>query len=75
MRYLHALGLHLTRCIFLFTVGLRRLLDGNRIGRRKGVLERFIERLFLTLAPQLTAIVPLTLLFGTDSTSPPFRGI
>src|SRR5262249_24483959 len=32
----------------------RGLLDGNRIGRRKGVLEGFVERLFL--APTLIAI-------------------
>ena len=41
----------------------RRLLDRNRIGRRKGVLEGFVERLFL--APTFVAIViVLGLRFG-----------
>ena len=41
---------HLTRCIFVVTVGRRRLLNGDWIGRRKGILERFIKRFFLALA-------------------------
>jgi hypothetical protein len=54
-----------------FVVGAwwRRLLGRDWIGRRKGVLERFIERLFLAPASELAAIAPLTLLFGTHSTS------
>src|SRR5262249_32773563 len=40
----------------------RGLLDGNRIGRRKGVLEGFVERLFL--APTLIAIAIVLIRFA-----------
>src|SRR6266481_2884433 len=40
----------------------RGLLDGNRIGRRKGVLEGFVERLFL--APTLIAIAIVVIRFA-----------
>src|SRR5215831_4636120 len=40
----------------------RGLLDGNRIGRRKGVLEGFVERLFL--APMLIAIAIVLMRFA-----------
>ena len=40
----------------------RGLLDGNRIGRRKGVLEGFVERLFL--APTLIAIAIVLMRFA-----------
>src|SRR6516165_5840922 len=40
----------------------RGLLDGNRIGRRKGVLESFVERLFL--APTLIAIAIVLMRFA-----------
>src|SRR6516164_301128 len=40
----------------------RGLLDGNRIGRRKGVLEGFVERLFL--APTLIAIAVVLMRFA-----------
>src|SRR5215469_10972250 len=40
----------------------RGLLDGNRIGRRKGVLEGFVERLFL--APALIAIAIVLIRFA-----------
>src|SRR6516225_7659513 len=40
----------------------RGLLDGNRIGRRKGVLEGFVERLFL--APTLIAIALVLMRFA-----------
>src|SRR5215510_6094860 len=40
----------------------RRLLDGNRIGRRKGVLEGFVERLFQ--APALIAIAIVLIRFA-----------
>src|SRR5215831_4429657 len=41
----------------------RGLLDGNRIGRRKGVLEGFVERLFLTPALVTIAIVLMRFAF------------
>src|SRR5215469_12929971 len=40
----------------------RGLLDGNRIGRRKGILEGFVERLFL--APTLIAIAIVLMRFA-----------
>src|SRR5215831_19466587 len=43
----------------------RGLLDGNRIGRRKGVLEGFVERLFL--APTLIAIAIVLMRFAFGS--------
>jgi hypothetical protein len=42
--------------------GRRRLFDRNRIGRRKGVLEGFVERLFL--APTLVAVAIVLMRFA-----------
>src|SRR6516165_6971 len=41
----------------------RGLLDGNRIGRRKGVLEGFVERLFLAPTLVVSAIVLMRFAF------------
>src|SRR5215468_4422816 len=59
----------------------RGLLDGNRIGRRKGVLEGFVERLFLTPALVTIAIVLMRFAFRignhfgfSDRAAKDFRG-
>ena len=44
--------------------GWRRLLDRNRIGRRKGVLEGFVKRLFLASSLALVAIVIVLMRFA-----------
>jgi hypothetical protein len=43
--------------------GRHRLLDRNRIGRRKGVFEGFVKRLFLMPALALVAIVLMSFEF------------
>ena len=60
---LNACGV-IRRCPVAVGGGRRRLLNRNRVGRRKGILESFIERFFLVPALALVAIVIVLKMFA-----------